>query len=74
MVTALPMDLGTKEMASSATGFIDDWGYIGAALTGVGTGFLLDNFGWNYAFYFWLSGAVMAAILMAILFKYKRET
>jgi len=74
MVTALPMDLGTKEMASSAAGFIDGWGYIGAALTGVGTGFLLDNFGWDYAFYFWLSGAVMAAILMATLWKYKRET
>ena len=71
MVTALPMDLGTKEMASSATGFIDGWGYIGAALTGVGTGFLLDNFSWNCAFYFWLLGAVMAAILMIILWRYK---
>ena len=73
MVTALPMDLGTKEMASSATGFIDGWGYVGAALTGVGTGFLLDNFSWNYAFYFWLGGAIMAAILMSTLWKYRRE-
>jgi len=73
MVTALPMDLGTKEMASSATGFIDGWGYIGATLTGIGTGFLLDNFGWNYAFYFWLFGAVIAAILMSVLWRYRRE-
>lgn len=72
MVTALPMDLGTKEMASSATGFIDGWGYVGAALTGVGTGFLLDNFGWNAAFYFWIAGAVMAALLMASLWKFNR--
>lgn len=72
MVAALPMDLGTKEMASSATGFIDGWGYIGAALTGVGTGFLLDNFGWNYAFYFWLSGAIIAAVLLIILWYYKK--
>lgn len=71
MVAALPMDLGTKEMASSATGFIDGWGYIGAALTGVGTGYLLDNFGWNYAFYFWLSGAILAAILMAGLWNHR---
>ncbi len=71
MVAALPMDLGTKEMASSATGFIDGWGYIGAALTGVGTGYLLDNFGWNYAFYFWLSGAVLATVLMAGLWNHK---
>ena len=73
MVTALPMDLGTKEMASSAAGFIDGWGYIGAALTGIGTGFLLDNFGWNHAFYFWLSGAVIATVLMCVLWKYKRQ-
>ena len=72
IVTAIPMDLGTKERAASATGFIDGWGYIGAALTGVGTGFLLDNFTWNHAFYFWLSGAVIAAVLMAMLWKVTR--
>ena len=71
LVTAFPMDLGTKEMASSATGFIDGWGYIGAALTGVGTGYLLDNFSWDAAFYFWLSGAIITLILMLILWNSK---
>jgi sugar phosphate permease len=70
MVTALPMDYGNRKMAASATGFIDGWGYIGAALTGVGTGFLIDHFGWSYAFYFWIAGAVGAAILMSFLWKY----
>lgn len=72
MVTALPMDLGTKEMAASATGFIDGWGYIGASLTGIGTGFLLDHLGWNAAFYFWVSGAFLAALLMATLWNHRR--
>ncbi|HCR41997.1 TPA: hypothetical protein DIV45_01365 [Patescibacteria group bacterium] len=71
MVAALPMDLGTKEMAASATGFIDGWGYIGAALTGVGTGYLLDRFGWNSAFDFWVAGAVVAAALIACMWNYK---
>ncbi len=53
--------------AATATGFIDGWGYIGAALTGIGTGFLIDNFGWNYAFYFWIAGALIAALLMAVI-------
>lgn len=74
MVTALPMDLGTKEMAASATGFIDGWGYIGASLTGIGTGYLLDNFGWQAAFYFWVSGAILAALLMATLWNYNKES
>lgn len=73
IVTALPMDLGTKEMAASATGFIDGWGYIGASLTGIGTGFLLDHFGWQAAFYFWVSGAFLAALLMGTLWSYRRS-
>jgi sugar phosphate permease len=67
MVTALPMDYGGRKAAASVTGFIDGWGYIGASLTGIGTGFLIDNFGWNYAFYLWVAGAIGAAIFMTIL-------
>lgn len=67
IVTILPMDLGTKERASSVTGFIDGCGYVGATLTGVGTGFLLDHFGWHATFYFWISGAIIAAALIGSL-------
>ena len=70
IVASMPMDFGTRKVAASATGFIDGWGYIGAALTGVGTGFLIDNFSWNYAFYFWILGALGAAVIMAVLWKY----
>lgn len=73
IVTLLPMDLGSKERASSVAGFIDGWGYIGASLTGIGTGFLLDNFGWHTAFYFWISGAIIAAILVGSLISRKNE-
>lgn len=67
MVTALPIDYGSRKAAASVTGFIDGWGYIGASLTGIGTGFLIDHFGWDYAFYFWIAGAIGAMILMALL-------
>ncbi len=73
IVTALPMDLGTKERAASATGFIDGWGYIGASMTGLGTGLLLDHLGWNAAFYFWISGAIIAAIFMMILWTCRKD-
>lgn len=70
IVTAMPMDFASRKAAASAAGFIDGWGYIGAAITGVGSGFLIDNFGWDYAFYFWILGALGAAAIMAVLWKY----
>jgi len=70
MVGIMPMDYATRKAASAATGFIDGWGYIGSALAGVGTGFLVDNFSWNTAFNFWVLSAVIAAILMSFLWNY----
>jgi len=52
-------------------GFVDGMGYIGAALTGVGSGFLADQFGWNAAFYLWMAGALGAAILMLLIWNYR---
>jgi len=40
------MDYGARKAASSATGFIDGVGYIGAALTGILSGWLTDVWGW----------------------------
>lgn len=71
MVGTVAMDFGTRKAAASAAGFIDCFGYIGAALTGVGSGFLMDRFNWNAAFYFWIAGALIAAILMTLLWNYK---
>jgi len=71
MVTTMPMDYGTRKAAASAAGFIDGWGYIGAAITGVASGWLIDNFGWNAAFNFWIVSAICTAVLMAMLWNYK---
>ncbi len=73
MVGTIAMDFGTRKAASSAAGFIDCLGYIGASLTGIGTGWLADKFGWNAAFYLWVAGAIIAAILMSLLWNYKPE-
>ena len=71
MVAAIPADLGSRKAASSATGFIDAMGYLGASLTGVGTGYLIEKFGWNAGFYFWILGAVFAAIMTLLIWNYK---
>jgi len=71
IVGALPADFGTRKAASSVTGFIDAMGYVGASLTGVGTGYLIENFSWDAAFYFWIFGAVFAAIMILFVWKFE---
>jgi len=67
LVAALPADLGSRKAASSVTGFIDAMGYLGASLTGVGTGILIEKLSWNAAFYFWISGAFFAALMVLLI-------
>jgi OPA family glycerol-3-phosphate transporter-like MFS transporter len=67
IVGAIPMDFGSRKAASSATGFIDGFGYIGAAITGVGSGFLMDTIGLEGAFTFWIIGAAIAGVLMLLM-------
>lgn len=71
IVTAMPMDFGTRKAAASAAGFIDGWGYIGASFTGIGTGWIIDHFSWTMAFDFWVSGAIIAGLIMAVLWYFK---
>ena len=73
MVGIMPMDLVTRKAASSVTGFVDGFAYIGAGLTGVFSGWLIDIFGWDAAFYFWVISAIIASILMIALWNYKPE-
>ena len=64
IVSQLPMVFGNRKNTASITGFIDGIGYIGAALTGVISGLLVDAFNWNYAFYFWVVGAVLSGVFI----------
>jgi sugar phosphate permease len=66
----IPMDYASRKAAASAAGFIDGLGYFGAALTGVISGFMVDNYGWNAAFYFWVVGVIMAIVLMSLQWNY----
>jgi sugar phosphate permease len=67
VVTAIPMDFGSRKAASSVTGFIDGWGYVGAAITGVGSGWLLEHYDLGGAFSFWIAGAIIGALLMVVM-------
>ena len=62
------VESSSKKVASAATGFTGTFGYIGAALSASGTGFMVDRFGWNGAIWFWIGSAVLCILLCLILF------
>ena len=72
IVSGVAMDLGTRKAASSAAGFIDALGYVGATLTGIGTGWLVEQHGsWTIAFHCWAASVLLGALLMAAMWSHK---
>lgn len=72
MVSSVAMDLGTRKAASSAAGFIDAMGYVGATLTGIGTGWLVEHHGsWTLAFHSWAASVLISALLMGAMWRHK---
>jgi OPA family glycerol-3-phosphate transporter-like MFS transporter len=51
----MAMDFGSRYSSASAAGIIDAVGAFGTIMTGVGMGYLIDNYGWNVAFLILLS-------------------
>jgi OPA family glycerol-3-phosphate transporter-like MFS transporter len=69
MVGHAAQDFAGRKAAASAAGFIDGFGYIGAAMTGVFTGWLVETFSWEAAFWYWIIAALLAAFIMLALWK-----
>jgi sugar phosphate permease len=64
MVGHAAQDFAGRKAAASAAGFIDGWGYVGAAMTGVFTGWLVESYGWGAGFWYWIIAAVIGAVIM----------
>jgi OPA family glycerol-3-phosphate transporter-like MFS transporter len=69
MVGHAAQDFAGRKAAASAAGFIDGFGYIGAAMTGVFTGWLVDNYSWTAGFWYWIIAALVAAFIMLALWR-----
>ncbi len=57
------IESSSKKVASAATGFTGTFGYLGAILSGIGTGMIIDNFNWSGALYFWMISAFLCILL-----------
>ena len=65
LVAVAAADFATKVAASSAVGLTGLFGYFGATLCGIGTGWLVDHYGWNGALWFYGASAVIGLVLLA---------
>ncbi|HTF98976.1 MAG TPA: MFS transporter [Nitrospirota bacterium] len=69
MVGHAAQDFAGRKAAASASGFIDGFGYIGAAMTGVFTGWLVETYSWEVGFWYWIIAALVAAFVMLALWR-----
>ncbi len=63
MAGAVAMDFGGKHASATAAGIIDAVGAVGAILTGVGMGYLIDTYGWTQAFNIIIAMSVISMFL-----------
>ena len=50
----------------TATGLTGTFGYLGSSVCGVGTGAIVDRWGWTGGFIFFLTAAVLAALFFLL--------
>ena len=63
------VESSSKKVASAVTGFCGMFGYVGAILSGVGTGYIIKTFSWNSAINFWILSAIISLIICIILLR-----
>lgn len=74
MLTSLhAADLVSKNATGTATGLVGFLGYMGSLLSGVGTGFLVDKFGWAGGFYFFAGSSILGVFLFLLTFSAKAK-
>jgi len=66
LVGVAAADFASKGAAATATGLTGTFGYIGSALCGVGTGVIVDRWGWDGGFLFFLTSAIIGTLFFLL--------
>ncbi len=65
LVGTTPVDLAKMGTAAAACGFVNFFGYLGAAAGDQVTGYLVDRYDWQAALWFWAACAFAGALVVA---------
>ena len=71
LVAVAAADFASKKAAATATGMTGTFGYLGSALCGVGTGMIVDQWGWNGGFIFFIGSAVIGTLLFLLTWSHR---
>ena len=63
----------TKKAAGTANGLVGIFGYLSTAVSGVGIGWLADNYGWNYVFISVIAMAIVGTLIFLAIWGAKRD-
>ena len=66
-------DIAGKHAAATATGFVGLMGYMGSLLSGTGTGWIVDHFGWNGGFTLFLVCAFLGIFFFALTWRVPKK-
>lgn len=66
-------DFASKRAVGVATGFTGSFGYIGAAIAGVGVGALVEQYGWGGAFILFITAALISAFFFALTWNHRAK-
>ncbi len=73
LLTMVPLGYARYNKASSVTGFLDFCSYLGAGLSGVLTGFIVDLLGWSIIMILWVVLALIGIVAVSRAFSKKRS-
>jgi sugar phosphate permease len=71
LVAVAAADFATRKAAATAVGLTGLFGYIGATFCGIGTGIIVDRYGWNGGIIFYVVSAFIGTLLFMTIWNKK---
>lgn len=66
LISIVPLRYSKYNKVSSVAGFLDFCCYVGSGITGIMTGFLVDNVGWNGVLMSWIVVSIIGVISISL--------
>ena len=73
LVGVAAADFASKKAAATATGLTGTFGYLGSTVCGIGTGLIVDKWGWDGGFIFFIGSAAMGTILFLLTWNHRSK-